>query len=207
MLKKKGAIQYVAALIIGGIIVLATANLLFHGRIFNAVKDLWSYTIYGQKEFVPYEEQYATDEDIVDKSVRALIFAAEKVANPANTNPIPAGIADCIELEKQKPKTDKICCYTATVMPGPRTIPNYDIMTLEDCNKKGGDKVDPSPEHCSDIYVSKQTLCIDCKNPQLKCEVKGFELPQQFRVGYSVLDWAKWWIHGAKDPKYLVFYE
>ncbi len=48
----------------------------------------------------------------------------------------------------------------------------------------------------------------DVKDVPAKCEIIGFELPQEINPeDQSWIEWTKSWITNANDPKYLIYYE
>ncbi len=86
MHKKKGMVltgRYLLALGIGLVVILVSARLLF-GEQFDQTKDTmqgwWEHTLFGPEEFVPYEEDLGSEENIAANSIAALQMAINSVA-------------------------------------------------------------------------------------------------------------------------------
>lgn len=81
MAKKRGIMWgQLLTIILGVVVILFVADFLYGGKIKDAALDVWKYTMYGQKDFVPYEEQFSEEERIVANSITALQMAINSIA-------------------------------------------------------------------------------------------------------------------------------
>lgn len=195
-------------IIVGLVVILSVGNILFGGKLFkntqDTMKDLWNYTVLGQKDFVPYERgekgELTSEEEIVDNSIMALKFAIEAVANPSEE--MPDNILNCNEVQSE----DKVCCQTDEWGMVGQTAPmrSYDEVPKGQCR---GTVV-----AASRCLRGLMPLCVECETDNRDnkmCTVRSFELPQSFGeegIISKVAD-ADDWITGAGDPLYTLYYE